>query len=123
MLVDELNLIMDNTWGEGEDCVDALLMFFNNNTELIADILRNDRSFNRYSCVYSWTDLAAEIAYDEMFQTEEYENDEGMIFLREHCDEEEVVKEYLIKQNWAIDTNTGFAIGFDDDIHVINHEV
>jgi len=122
MIIDELNLIMEDTWGEGEECVDALLMFFNNNTELIADIIRNDRSFNRYYTVHSWNDLAEELVYDEIFQSEEYADDESMIFLRENLNNEEALKEHLIKQNWAIDTNTGFAIGFDDDVVVINHE-
>lgn len=123
MTVEELNLLMENTWGEEEECVESLMRFFNNDTSLIASILNNDRSFNRYSCVYSWSDLANEILYDEMFQTEEYINDETMTFIRKNEDNEKVLKEFLIKQNWAIDRSTGYAIGFDSDIEIAYNEI
>lgn len=118
MTRNELLEVMENTWGEEEECVDALAAFFNDDYDLIASIITYDRSFNRYYCSYSWSDLAYEIIQDECL-----EEDEVYEFLCKHADNEEVVKAYLIDMNWAIDTRTGIAIGFDNDIHVINHEV
>ena len=67
MTREELIELMENTWGEDEEVVDSLLAFFNNDTELIANILENDGSFNRYSCCYDWYDLGVEIINDEAF--------------------------------------------------------
>ena len=71
MTREELIEIMDNTWGEDEDCIDALLEFLGGDTELVADVLKHDRSFNRYYCSYSWSDLAYEIIHDDAFDGDE----------------------------------------------------
>lgn len=118
----ELIEIMNNTWCEEEECVDSMIAMIGDH-ELIADILKNDRSFNRYTCCYDWNDLAVEIINDQAFCDElEYAD-----YIKEISDaldkEEKAVKEILVRDNWAIDTETGIAIGFDDDIQVICHEV
>ena len=123
MTREELIEIMDNTWGEDEDCIDTLLEFLGGDAELVADVLKHDRSFNRYYCSYSWSDLAYEIIHDDAFDGDEYQESEDFIFLSENADNESVVEAFLIDKNWAIDKSTGIAIGFDDDVYVINHEV
>ena len=70
-----------------------------------------------YEDVYG-SDLAYEIIQDECL-----DEDEIYDFLCKHADNEEVVRAYLIDMNWAIDKNTGIAIGFDDDVNVVNHEI
>ena len=42
--------------------------------------------------------------------------------LRDSCNEEEI-KVHLIQQNWAIDTVNDIAIGFDDSVNVVYHEI
>lgn len=122
MTRDELIELMDETWCEDEDCVYSMIEMIGDH-DLIADILKNDRSFNRYTCCYDWNDLGVEIINDPAFCYEsEYAEYIGNI--SKALDKgEEAVKELLIKDNWAIDTETGIAIGFDDDIQVICHEV
>ena len=123
MTREELIELMENTWGEDEEVVDSLLAFFNNDTELIANILENDRSFNRYSCCYDWYDLGVEIISDEAFLAD-LDSTSYIEMVSAAVDKgEESVKELLISHNWAIDTNTGVAIGFDDDIILSQHEV
>lgn len=123
MTREELIELMENTWGEDEEVVDSLLAFFNNDAELIANILENDRSFNRYNCCYDWNDLGYEIINDEAFEGDS----DSVDYIKSISDAldngEEAVKELLISHNWAIDTNTGVAIGFDDDIILSQHEI
>lgn len=118
MTREELLKVMDRTWDEGEECVDALLEFLGGDCELVADVITYDRSFNRYYCSHSWSDLAYEIIQDECL-----DEDDIYDFLCKHADNEEVVRAYLIDMNWAIDKTTGIAIGFDDDVNVVNHEI
>lgn len=122
MIIDELIKLMDETWCEDEDCVYSMIDMIGD-YDLIADILKNDRSFNRYTCCYDWGDLAVEIINDPAF-CHESEYAEYIDNISKALDKgEEAVKELLVKDNWAIDTETGIAIGFDDDIQVICHEV
>lgn len=118
----ELIELMEETWGEDEDCVFSLIDMIGD-YDLIADILKHDRSFNRYTCCYDWSDLALEIINDPAF-CDELEYTDYIKEISDALDKgEEAVKTILIRDNWAIDTDTGIAIGFDDDINVICHEV
>lgn len=123
MTREELDILMENAWGEDEEHIDSMMLFFNNDIDLIANIINNDRSFNRYNCCFDWSSLGYEIINDEAF---EGDNDsiEYINAISKALDEgEEAIKKLLISHNWAIDTNTGVAIGFDDDIEIFNNEV
>lgn len=118
----DLIKIMNDTWCEDEDCVLSMIDMIGD-YDLIADILQNDRSFNRYTCCYDWSDLAIEIINDSAFCNEP-DYAEYIDNISKALDKgEKAVKELLIKDNWAIDFETGIAIGFDDDILVVCHEV
>lgn len=114
--------LMERTWGEEEECVDALINFIGD-LDLIADIITNDRSFNRYTFCGDWNELAQEILNDECFEDEMFEDDPVLEFLEKNINDEEAVKEFLIKQNWCVDTINNVAIGFDNDVDIIRHEV
>lgn len=123
MTREELIELMENTWGEDEEVVDSMLLFLNNDMDLVADIISKDRSFNRYNCCYDWNDLGYEIINDEAFEGDS----DSVDYIKSISDAldngEEAVKALLISHNWAIDTNTGVAIGFDDDIILSQHEI
>lgn len=106
-----------------EEYVKSLSAFFNDNDELIADIIKNERMFNRYEYCFDWDDLAHEILSDEAFISDEDSNDYLKTISNAINNGEEAIKQLLISHNWAIDTDTGIAIGFDKDIKVFNHEV
>lgn len=114
--------LMERTWGEEEECVDALINFIGD-LDLIADIITNDRSFNRYTFCGDWNELAQEILNDECFEDEMFEDDPVLEFLEKNINDEQAVKEFLIKQNWCVDTINNVAIGFDNDVDIIRHEV
>lgn len=123
MTKQELYELMENAWGEDEECVDSMLLFLDNDMDLIADIINYDRSFNRYNCCYDWNDLGYEIINDEAFEGDSDSVDYINSILEALDKGEDAIKNLLISHNWAIDTNTGVAIGFDDDIVLAQHEV
>ena len=117
---DELLEILEDGWGEEEEVLEALIEFLQD-YETIKLVLTRDKSFNRYTCdINSWIDLGWSILTDEAFEGEE---DEFFKLLRKHQDNEIMLKNILIDQNWAISYDHGVAIGFDDDINVICHYV
>lgn len=117
---DELLEILENGWGEEEEVLEALIEFLQD-YETIKLVLTRDKSFNRYTCdINSWIDLGWSILTDEAFEGEE---DEFFELLRKHQDDEIILKNILIDQNWALSYDHGVAIGFDDDINVICHYV
>lgn len=117
---DELLEILENGWGEEEEVLEALIEFLQD-YETIKLVLTRDKSFNRYTCdINSWIDLGWSILTDEAFEGEE---DEFFELLRKHQDDEIMLKNILIDQNWALSYDHGVAIGFDDDINVVCHYV
>lgn len=117
---DELLEILENGWGEEEEALEALIEFLQD-YETIKLVLTRDKSFNRYTCdINSWIDLGWSILTDEAFEGEE---DEFFELLRKHQDNEIMLKNILIDQNWALSYDHGVAIGFDDDINVVCHYV
>lgn len=118
---DELLEILENGWADEEEVVDALVEFVQD-YETAKSVLLQDRIFNRYTCdINSWTDLAWSILLDEAFEDEL--NDPYFVNLRANINNEEALKEVLIKDNWAISSDYSVAIGFDDSVKVVCHEV
>lgn len=116
--------LVENTWGEDEEFAEALFSMLGKDEKLFKKVLKEDLSFNRYTCdVSTWEDLLETIIQDPCFEDEEY-NDyiDDLINIRDNCIEEEI-KAYLIQQNWAIDTVNDIAIGFDDSVNVVYHEI
>lgn len=116
--------LVENIWGEDEDFAEALFSMLGKDEKLFERVVKEDLSFNRYTCdVSTWGDLLETIIQDPCFKDEEY-NDyiDDLINIRDNCIEEEI-KAYLIQQNWAIDTVNDIAIGFDDSVNIIYHEV
>lgn len=118
--IQELYRIMDITWGDGEDHVDSMIEFIGD-YDLIIKIMKKDLTFNRYCDIYNWTELANLIICDELLWEEGI--DETYIYLANVERTEAEIKKLLVSQNWAIDTTTGVAIGFDDNVNVLNHEI
>lgn len=116
--------LVENIWGEDEDFAEALFSMLDEDEKLFERVVKEDLSFNRYTCdVSTWEDLLETIIQDPCFEDEEY-NDyiDDLINIRDNCIEEEI-KAYLIQQNWAIDTVNNIAIGFDDSVNVVYHEI
>lgn len=116
--------LVENIWGEDEDFAEALFSMLGEDEKLFERVVKEDLSFNRYTCdVSTWEDLLETIIQDPCFEDEEY-NDyiDDLINIRDNCIEEEI-KAYLIQQNWAIDTVNDIAIGFDDSVNVVYHEI
>ena len=116
--------LVENTWGEDEEFAEALFSMLGEDEKLFERVVKEDLSFNRYTCdVSTWGDLLETIIQDPCFEDEEY-NDyiDDLINIRDNCIEEEI-KAYLIQRNWAIDTVNDIAIGFDDSVNVVYHEV
>lgn len=116
--------LVENTWGEDEEFAEALFFMLGEDEKLFERVVKEDLSFNRYTCdVSTWGDLLETIIQDPCFEDKEY-NDyiDDLINIRDNCVEEEI-KAYLIQQNWAIDTVNDIAIGFDDSVNVVYHEV
>lgn len=116
--------LVEQTWGEDEDFAYSLYHMLGGNLTVLEKVLLEDLSFNRYTCdVSSWPDLLEAIIQDECFANDEDYKDyiDSLIAYRDKSEEE--IKEYLISQNWAIDTVNDIAIGFDEEIKVIKHEL
>lgn len=116
--------LVEQTWGEDEDFAYSLYHMLGGNLIVLEKVLLEDLSFNRYTCdVSSWSDLLETIIQDECFSNDEDYKDyiDSLIAYRDKSEEE--IKEYLISQNWAIDTVNDIAIGFDEEIKVIKHEL
>lgn len=116
--------LVENIWGEDKDFAEALFSILGEDEKLFERVVKEDLSFNRYTCdVSTWGDLLETIIQDPCFEDEEY-NDyiNSLKDLRNSCNEEEI-KVHLIQQNWAIDTVNDVAIGFDDSVNVVYHEV
>ena len=116
--------LVENTWGEDEEFAEALFSMLGEDEKLFERVVKEDLSFNRYTCdVSTWGDLLETIIQDPCFEDEEY-NDyiDDLINIRDNCIEEEI-KAYLIQQNWAIDTVNDIAIGFDDSVNIVYHEI
>ena len=91
----KLQTVMDNTWGDDEEVVEALYNICNKDIELCTKIMKEDKTFNRYTCfINSWSDLAYEIINDDAFKSISYDS-------------------YLYKHGWRIDEDLGVAFGFD----------
>lgn len=116
--------LVENIWGEDEDFAEALFSMLGEDEKLFERVVKEDLSFNRYTCdVSTWEDLIETIIQDPCFEDEEYvDYINSLKNLRDSCNEEEI-KAHLVQQNWAIDTINDIAIGFDDSVNVVYHEI
>lgn len=116
--------LMEDRWGESEEVAQSLFLMLGKNEELYEEVVNKELIFNRYTCdVYTWRDLLETIINDEAFLEDNFFDDyiEEMSSYQDESDDK--IKELLINQNWAIDTERDVAIGFDDTVKVINHEI
>ena len=109
--------ILNRTWGEDEDTLDALIAFIDD-YDTIKDIITYDLSGNRYTCVCTWQELASEIINDEAL-----DNYKEKDFLNRMFENTATIKYYLIRQGWCLDTENSVAILFDDNIDIVCYEV
>lgn len=109
--------ILNRTWGEDEDTLDALIAFIDD-YDTIKDIITHDLSGNRYTCVCTWQELASEIINDEAL--DDYEEKD---FLNRMFENTATIKDYLTRQGWCLDTENSVAILFDDNIDIVCYEV
>lgn len=122
-LREKLYELMEESWGDGEEVVDALCDMLGDYETVVA-VLENDLTFNRYTYdAFSWLELAQLIIYDDILW-EDGEDD----YYRElkelvDADDQKKIREKLISENWAISTEYGVAIGFDSSIKVKEHEI
>ena len=108
----KLQTIMDNTWGDDEEVVEALYNICNKDIELCIKIMKEDKTFNRYTCfINSWSDLAYEIINDDAFKSISYAS--YLEPIKEIKDDETQCHSYLYKHGWRIDEDLGVAFGFD----------
>ena len=114
----ELIELMNKTWEEEEEVVDALIRILGT-AEAVKTALETDNHFNRYTYCDSWTELMQMILDDEAIELDEEEVAE----LEAISHSEAECKSYLVDQNWCLDKIAGFAIGFDDDVEVACHEI
>lgn len=116
--------LVENIWGEDEDFAEALFSMLGEDEKLFERVVKEELTFNRYTCdVSTWEDLLETIIQDPCFEDEEYTDYiNSLKDLRDSCNEEEI-KAYLIQQNWAIDTINDIAIGFDNSVNIVYHEV
>lgn len=116
--------LVEDIWGEDEDFTQTLYSMLGGDEKLLEKVVKEDLTFNRYTCnVSTWEDLLETIIQDPYFEDKEYTDYiDDLINIRDNCIEEEI-KAYLIQQNWAIDTVNDIAIGFDDSVNIVYHEV
>ena len=70
--------LVENIWGEDEDFAEALFSMLGEDEKLFERVVKEDLSFNRYTCdVSTWGDLLETIIQDPCFEDEEYADEDG----------------------------------------------
>lgn len=116
--------LVEELWGEDEDFAQALYSMLGGDEKLLEKVVKEDLTFNRYTCdVSTWEDLIDTIINDPCFDNEEYKDYINSLKVLRYNSSEEMIKSYLVLQNWAIDTVNDIAIGFDTQVNIANHEI
>ena len=109
--------LVENTWGEDEEFAEALFSMLGRDEKLFKKVLKEDLSFNRYTCdVSTWEDLLETIIQDPCFEDKEYNvkinywKDNNEIRSIAHSNDIPVTVREIIESNEAFDESPEEAV-------------
>ena len=136
MMTDKHEMVADfiyKNWGESyEDSVNIAQSIerFVGDFDKIEDLVIREKLFNKYYDTFSWTELGFNILDDirenDMLCGENYEEElEKAIdedYNESYYQNDNKVRSFLLKDNWALDKENGVALGFDEDVKLQTQE-
>ena len=136
MMTDKHEMVADfiyKNWGESyEDSVNIAQSIerFVGDFDKIEDLVIREKLFNKYYDTFSWIELGFNILDDirenDMFCEENYEEElERAIdedYNESYHQNDNKVRSFLLKDNWALDKENGVALGFDEDVELQTQE-
>lgn len=136
MMTDKHEMVADfiyKNWGESyEDSVNIAQSIerFVGDFDKIEDLVIREKLFNKYYDTFSWIELGFNILDDirenDMFCEENYEEElEKAIdedYNESYHQNDNKVRSFLLKDNWALDKENGVALGFDEDVELQTQE-
>lgn len=136
MMTDKHEMVADfiyKNWGESyEDSVNIAQSIerFVGDFDKIEDLVIREKLFNKYYDTFSWIELGFNILDDirenDMLCGENYEEElEKAIdedYNESYHQNDNKVRSFLLKDNWALDKENGVALGFDEDVKLQTQE-